>query len=150
MRRDTLLALGVVVLVLAALAAKSLLIAVPQGHITPGQFNASRAKARLAFVLGDQRPHPVDPAADDAVRGATGRGASADGAEAHRPRSVRVQRFPEGAPDRLRRVRNVIAILGPTHGKALLLSAHYDSVPLGRALQTTGSASPRCWKWGRS
>ncbi|HWC55339.1 MAG TPA: M20/M25/M40 family metallo-hydrolase, partial [Sphingomicrobium sp.] len=29
------------------------------------------------------------------------------------------------------RARNVIATLGPTTGKALLLSAHYDSVPVG-------------------
>ena len=34
----------------------------------PGQFDAERAKARLARILGDQRPHPADSAADDRVR----------------------------------------------------------------------------------
>ena len=33
-----------------------------------GQFSAQRAASRLAFVLGDQRPHPADSPADDMVR----------------------------------------------------------------------------------
>jgi hypothetical protein len=36
------------------------------------------------------------------------------------------------------RVRNVIAILGPAKGKALLLSAHYDSVPVGPGASDDG------------
>ena len=36
------------------------------------------------------------------------------------------------------RVRNVIAILGPTAGKALLLNAHYDSVPVGPGASDDG------------
>ena len=70
MRRDTVLAFAVILLVLAALAAKSMLVSVPplRAHNAPGAFDAARAKARLAMVLGDQRPHPVDSAADDMVR----------------------------------------------------------------------------------
>src|SRR5206468_4725185 len=36
------------------------------------------------------------------------------------------------------RVRNVIAALGPSNGKALLLSAHYDSVPVGPGASDDG------------
>ena len=36
------------------------------------------------------------------------------------------------------RVRNVIAVLGPRTGKALLLSAHYDSVPVGPGASDDG------------
>ena len=64
MRRDTLLAIGVVILLLAALAAKSLLLSMPPLHSAAGEFDANRAKARLAAVLGDERAHPVDSAAD--------------------------------------------------------------------------------------
>ena len=53
--------------VLGAMAAKGLLIQPPpiRAHSAPGEFDASRAKGRLAFVLGDQRPHPADSAADE-------------------------------------------------------------------------------------
>ena len=70
MRRSTFIAFALIVLVLGLLSAKSLLIAVPpvREHSAAGQFDAQRAKARLAFILGDQRPHPADTAADDQVR----------------------------------------------------------------------------------
>lgn len=53
-------------LLLAAIAFKGLLIA-PRGDGASG-FDAGRAMARLGRVLGDQRPHPVDTPANDAVR----------------------------------------------------------------------------------
>src|SRR5438067_4740028 len=34
----------------------------------PGEFDAVRAKARLAFILGNQQAHPADSPADDQVR----------------------------------------------------------------------------------
>src|SRR5690349_7126910 len=70
MRRNTLLAFAIFLLVLAAMAAKSLLVTVPpvREHNAAGEFDAGRAKARLAFILGDQRPHPADSAANDMVR----------------------------------------------------------------------------------
>ena len=68
MRRHTLLTLGLVVFLLAALAAKSVLVSMPPVRNEPGQFDANRAKARLAFILGDQAPHPVDSPTNDKVR----------------------------------------------------------------------------------
>ena len=70
MRRATLIVCAVMVLVLAALAAKSQLVSMSPVRAlnAPGQFHTARAKARLAWIPGDQRPHPADSAADDMVR----------------------------------------------------------------------------------
>src|SRR4051812_43033039 len=66
--RSALLVLLMALLV-AALAAEGLISAPPPaGPAANGEFDAARAAARLARILGDQRPHPVDTAADDAVR----------------------------------------------------------------------------------
>jgi hypothetical protein len=97
----------------------------------PGEFDAVRSKARIAFILGNQQAHPADSPADDQVRG----------------RLVATLRQMGIAPiirDQLAcnelykqrgvscvRVRNVIAVLGPAGSKALLLNAHYDSTPVG-------------------
>src|SRR5882757_11324408 len=71
MRRSTILLAITLVALLCAMAAKALLIEVPpvRAQAAAGEFDATRAKARLAMMLGDQRPHPTDTAADDEVRG---------------------------------------------------------------------------------
>ena len=70
MRRELWLAIAVLCAVLAAMAAKSLLISVPpvRAQAAAGQFDTQRAFARLQRVLGDERPHPTDTDANDAVR----------------------------------------------------------------------------------
>ena len=138
MRRDTLLAFGVVVLILAAMAGKALLLPVPPIHSGPGQFNANRAKARLAFLLGDQRPHPVDSAANDAVRGRLVATLQQMGLKPIVRDQLACNDFPKTRLVACARVRNVIASLGPATGKALLLSAHYDSVPVGPGASDDG------------
>jgi hypothetical protein len=138
MRRSSVLALGVVALILAALAAKSLLVSVPPVHNTPGGFDATRAKARLAFVLGDQRPHPADSAADDAVRARLIATLQQMGLKPLVRDQVACNDFQKARLVSCARVRNVIAILGPHVGKALLLSAHYDSVPVGPGASDDG------------
>lgn len=138
MRRSSLLALGVVVLILAALAAKSLLISLPPVQNAPAQFNATRAKARLAFVLGDQRPHPADSAADDAVRARLVATLQQMGMKPIVRDQFACNDFQKSRLVSCARVRNVIAILGPPTGKALLMSAHYDSVPVGPGASDDG------------
>jgi MFS family permease len=138
MRRNTLLAFAVILVVLAALAAKSLLISMPQVHGGPGEFDARRAKARLAFVLGDQRPHPADSAADDAVRTRIVAELREIGIEPLVRDQLACNGFEKARVVACARVRNVIAILGPAKGKALLLSAHYDSVPVGPGASDDG------------
>lgn len=138
MRRDTLLAPGIVLLLLAALAAKSLLLSVPRVESVPGQFNAERAKARLAFILGDQRPHPADSAADDAVRSRLVATLGQMGLTPIVRDQVACNDFQKARLVACARVRNVIAVLGPPAGKALVLSAHYDSVPVGPGASDDG------------
>ncbi|MGH6783549.1 MAG: hypothetical protein ACREBP_02875, partial [Sphingomicrobium sp.] len=57
----------VLALLMAAFAAKGLLLDPPAAR-QASAFDTDRAVGRLARVLGDQRPHPVDSAANDAVR----------------------------------------------------------------------------------
>jgi hypothetical protein len=138
MRRSTLIACAVVLLVLAAFAAKSLLIALPPVENAPGQFDAARAKARLAFILGDQRPHPADSAADDAVRARLIASLQRMGLRPIVRDQFVCNDFQKARLVSCARVRNVIAILGPHAGRALLLSAHYDSVPVGPGASDDG------------
>ena len=138
MRRNPLLALGALLLILGALAAKSLLISVPPVHSTPGEFDATRAKTRLAFVLGDQRPHPADSEADDAVRARLIASLQHMGIKPIVRDQFACNDFQKARLVACTRARNVIAILGPRTGKALLLSAHYDSVPVGPGASDDG------------
>ena len=70
MRRPILLLALLFVAMLGALAAKGLLVQPPplRSNNFAGQFDANRAKERLAYILGDQRPHPSDTEASDVVR----------------------------------------------------------------------------------
>jgi hypothetical protein len=138
MRRDTWLALGVIILILAALAAKSMLLSVPPVQHAPGHFDADRAKARLAFILGDQRPHPADSPADDAVRARLVATLQQMGLHPVVRDHMACNDFRKARLVACARIRNVIAELGPPTAKALLLSAHYDSVPVGPGASDDG------------
>ena len=138
MRRDTLLALGIVILVLVALAAKSLLLSMPPVRNAPGEFNAERAKARLAYILGDERPHPADSPADDLVRARLVTTLRQMGLSPIVRDQVACNDFQKARLVACTRTRNVIATIGPSTGKALLLSSHYDSVPVGPGASDDG------------
>jgi hypothetical protein len=104
----------------------------------PGQFDATRAKARLAFLLGDQRPHPADSEADDQVRGRLVATLAQIGLKPIvRDQLACNELFKERGVS-CARVRNVIAVLGLPKGKALLLNTHYDSVPVGPGASDAG------------
>lgn len=95
----------------------------------PGAFDTGRALARLERILGDERPHPVDTDANDALR-----------------ERLLVEILSLGYMPGLRddfvcsnrvsriacaRVRNIVFRAGPAQGTALMLASHYDSVPAG-------------------
>jgi hypothetical protein len=138
MRRDTLLALGAVILLLAALAAKSLLLSMPAVRNAPGEFNAERAKARLAYILDDERPHPADSPGDDLVRARLVIALQQIGLQPIVRDQVACNDFQKARLVACTRTRNVIAKIGPPTGKALLLSSHYDSVPVGPGASDDG------------
>ena len=118
---------------LGLMAAKSRLIEppLPRYHNASNQFDAQEAKARLAVILGDQRPHPSDTAADDEVRARLIAQLQSIGLKPIVRDQLACNELYKQRGVSCARVRNVIAILGPRTGKALLLNAHYDSSPVG-------------------
>jgi hypothetical protein len=123
-------ALLVFALLLAGLALKGVLIE-PPSAASSGEFNTQRAIARLQRILGDQRPHPVDSEADDAVRGRLIAQLETIGLK------PRVQETMDCGAMKFRivgcsHVHNVIATIpGVKPGPQLLLNSHYDSTPTG-------------------
>ncbi len=131
--RPLLLLSALLVALLAALVATALLIQPPpvRSEAKAGQFDAPRAKARLATILGDERPHPTDTAGDDAVRARLVGQIRAIGLNAIVRDQFACNSIFKTRGVSCARVRNVIVALGPTNGKAILLNAHYDSSFVG-------------------
>jgi hypothetical protein len=132
--RRSILGLAVVLLVLlGAMAAKSVLIALPpvRTHNDPGRFDAERAAGRLAFLLGDERPHPADTPANDFVRDKLVMLLQSMGMTPIVRDQIACNELFKQRGVSCARVRNVIVVLGPPNGKAVLLNAHYDSTPVG-------------------
>jgi hypothetical protein len=111
----------------------------PLGADAPStEFSAGRAAKALATVLGDQQPHPVDSPSANGVRERITSTLAGLGyqVEVQDTTSCRQSRFTTCA-----RVRNLIAVReGSPAGQAILLSAHYDSVPAGPGANDAGSA----------
>jgi hypothetical protein len=122
-----------ILLMLAAMAAKSLLIALPApaAQVAAGQFDANRAQARLQRVLGDQSPHPVDIAASDAVRARLITEMRRAGLNPRVTDDFVCNGFARARAVACAQVRNLVATVGPREGRHLLLSAHYDSTFAG-------------------
>ena len=122
-----------IVALIAAMAAGGRLEQPPslRPHSKAGEFDALRAKARLAFILSDQRPHPADTVGDDRVRSRIvaelqGMGLKSILRDQFACNELYKQRGVSCA-----RVRNIIVMLGPATGKSMLVNAHYDSTPVG-------------------
>lgn len=133
MRRPIVLLALVVIALLGAMAAKSLLIRIPpvRAQAASGQFDANRAKSRLAHILGDRRPHPADTPANDRVRERIIGLLVGMGLKPNVRDRIACNELYKSRGVSCARVRNVIAVIGPPTGKALLLNAHYDSTPVG-------------------
>jgi hypothetical protein len=133
MRRSIVWLALVLLAILGAMAAKSWLIELPpvRAHNASDQFNAERAAGRLAFILGDQRPHPADTDADDLVRNKIVMLLQSMGMKPIVRDQMACNELYKQRGVSCARVRNVIAVLGPPRGKAVLLNAHYDSTPVG-------------------
>jgi hypothetical protein len=131
-RREWLRAVLVLALILAGFALKGTLIAPPAVPANAGQFDSARAAARLQRILGDERPHPVDSAADDAVRERLIAELRAIGLDPRIQEASDCSALPKSRVVSCSRVRNVIATIpSPRPGPHLLLNAHYDSTPTG-------------------
>jgi hypothetical protein len=128
---------GIVALLLALLAVmgmKGALVPIPGpavATIGAGDFNTGRAMARLRRLLGDQRPHPVDSAADDSVRERLLAELRALGLSPRVTDSFTCNGAAAAQTVSCARVRNVVATIGPAQGRHVLLVSHYDSTPAG-------------------
>ncbi|MFL6726137.1 MAG: M20/M25/M40 family metallo-hydrolase [Sphingomicrobium sp.] len=133
MRRPVILLALILLVLLAALAATSLLVRPPplRAHSSTGQFDAVRAKERLAYILGDQRPHPADTEGSDVVRARLVAQLQQLGLNPIVRDQFACNELYKQRGVSCARVRNIIVILGPPGGKAVLLNAHYDSTPVG-------------------
>ncbi len=140
MRRPIILFALLLAALLAGLAATKLMIQPPgvRASSEPGQFDARRAKARLAIILGDERPHPADSAGNDAVRERLVGQIRATGLNPIVRDQFACNTIYKQRGVTCARVRNVIVALGPPAGKAVLLNAHYDSTPVGPAAGDDG------------
>ncbi|MEA3015053.1 MAG: hypothetical protein QOD42_3598 [Sphingomonadales bacterium] len=131
--------LALALAMLAAMALKGALLTPPSPPDQPGAnaFDANRAIARLERILGDQRPHPVDSAAGDAVRERLIAEMRAVGLN---PRITDDFTCNErrGRAVGCARVRNLVATIGPAEGNHLLLVSHYDSTPAGPGASDDG------------
>ena len=121
-----------IVALLAAMAVKGMLVALPNPPAIAGNgFDANRSFARLQRILGDERPHPVDSAANDAVRERLIAEMRAVGLNPRVTDDFVCNGFPRNRAIACARVRNLVATIGPDEGPHLLLSAHYDSTFVG-------------------
>ncbi|MCL6730352.1 M20/M25/M40 family metallo-hydrolase [Sphingomonas hankyongi] len=121
----------VVGLLLAGFAVKGALIA-PPALPNAGEFDVDRAVARLQRILGDQRPHPVDSDAGDAVRDRLIAELRGVGLQPLVRDAVDCSALPGSRVVSCSRVRNVVATVGAERpGRHVLLDAHYDSTPTG-------------------
>lgn len=102
-------------------------------------FDAERAFARLARILGDERPHPVDSAANDAVRERLLAEIRALGYEPEVRDDFACRSSIRWRSSACARVRNVIFRTGPSGGNAILVASHYDSVPAGPGASDDGA-----------
>ncbi len=123
--------LAVFALILAALALKGALVALPDSAIGPDGFDANRAAARLARILGDQRPHPVDSDAGDTVRARLAAEMRAVGLHPRVSDDFACNGDARNRAVSCARVRNLVATIGPAEGPHVLLVSHYDSTFAG-------------------
>jgi hypothetical protein len=133
MRKPIVLLALILLALLGAMAAKGLLVQPPalRAQPTANEFDTVRAKERLAYILGDQRPHPSDSPQSDLVRARLVAQLEQIGLRPIVRDQLACNELYKQRGVSCTRVRNVIAMLGPPHGRALLLNAHYDSTPVG-------------------
>ena len=125
---------------LLAFGLKGALIAPPSppATVAAGEFDTQRAIGRLAHILGDQRPHPVDSVANDAVRERLMAELRSVGLEPQVREVMDCNITPESRGVGCAMTRNVVASIGPASGYRLLLNAHYDSTPTGPGASDDG------------
>ena len=94
-------------------------------------FSAARAEATLAAILGPERPHPVGSAENAAVRARILDQFAKLGVTAKTYRAFTCNSSKRFSYMACATVTDIIADVIPGDGKAIVLLAHYNSVPAG-------------------
>lgn len=105
---------------------------------TPAQFDANAAQTRLARILGDETPHPVDSAAQDPVRERLLAEIRALGYEPEVREQFVCRPQPGGPQIDCAMTRNILFSAGPESGPTILAATHYDSVPAAPGANDAG------------
>lgn len=95
------------------------------------QFSADRAEAALARVLGPERPHPVGTAENAAVRGRILQELATLQVPAQTYTAFTCNAWRGFSFVACATVTDIIAEVVPGQGSAIVMMAHYDSVPAG-------------------
>lgn len=106
---------------------------------TTDQFDTSRALARLTRVLGDERPHPLDTDANDAVRDRILTEIRALGLTPRVRDDFVCNAHPQTPVIDCGRARNILFSIGPEAGPAILAMAHYDSAAVSPGASDDGA-----------
>jgi hypothetical protein len=125
---------ALLLVLLAVMGVKGALVPIPEppiGTIGVDDFNTARAMERLRRVLGDERPHPVDSAANDSVRGRLVAELRELGLSPRITDDFTCNGSANAQTVSCARIRNVAATIGPAEGRHVLLVSHYDSTPTG-------------------
>ena len=93
-------------------------------------FDTDRAVARLATILGDERAHPTDSDANDAVEARLLAEIRKEGFAPQIDERFHCNNIREGAAI-CARPRNIAFWVTPPSDDAVMIAAHYDSVPAG-------------------
>jgi hypothetical protein len=94
-------------------------------------FSAANAERVLARVLGPEKPHPVSSAENAAVRGRILKEFAALGVSARTYQAFTCNPWRGLSFVACATVTDIVADVVPGQGKAIVILAHYDSVPAG-------------------
>ncbi len=102
------------------------------GFAAPAEsFSAARAEAVLVRLLGPERPHPAGSAENAAVRARILKEFARLGVSARSYRAFTCNAWHKFSTVACGTVTDIVADAIPGKGKAIVLLAHYDSVPAG-------------------
>src|SRR6185437_15323313 len=97
----------------------------------PARFSADRAEAVLARVLGPERPHPVGTPENAAVRARILQELAALHVPARTLTGFSCNAWRGFSFVACATVTDIVAAVTPGQGNAIVMMAHYDSVPAG-------------------
>jgi len=97
----------------------------------PSAFSTARAEVVLARVLGPELPHPVGSAENEAVRARILKELASLGVPSRTYKAFTCNSWRGDSFVACATVTDIIGIVAPGPGKAIVMMAHYDSVPAG-------------------